>query len=55
MAQRVKGTYRGRTYSRASKRPGKRTVKVRGYCRRGRQSFDQRLSAAAAKAKEWGF
>lgn len=33
MAQRAKGTYRGKKYTRKSLRPGKRTVKVRAYCR----------------------
>jgi hypothetical protein len=35
MAQRAKYQYRGRTYTRKSKRPGKQTVTVPSYSRTG--------------------
>jgi hypothetical protein len=34
MADRVKRSYRGKTYYVKSKRPGKKVQWVRGYCRR---------------------
>lgn len=52
MAQRVKRTYRGRTYTVKSKRPGKRTVRVKPYCRRKPEALWRR---AQRQAKEWGF
>lgn len=45
MAARAKYTWRGRTYTRASKRPGKRTVWVKGYCRRKATSRFNRKSS----------
>lgn len=55
MADRVKRSYRGRTYTVASSRPGKKRVHVKSYCRRKPKTLGERLNAASAKAREWGF
>jgi hypothetical protein len=55
MAQRAKYQWRGRTYTRKSKRPGKQTVRVQSYCRRGATSFAKRMESKAMQEKEWGF
>jgi len=52
MADRAKLRYRGKTYSVKSKRPGKKRVRVRPYCRRKPVSLWRQ---AQSKAKEWGF
>ena len=46
MAQRAKYTYRGRTYTRKSLRPGKRTVTVRAYCRRKARKAGRQIREA---------
>lgn len=55
MADRVKRSYRGKTYTTASKRPGRKTVPVKGYCRRPPTSALQLARRAMQQAKEWGF
>lgn len=55
MADRVKRSYRGRSYTVASKRPGRKTVAVKGYCRKPPLSRLAKSLAALAKSKEWGF
>jgi hypothetical protein len=54
MAQRAKGTYRGQKYTRKSLRPGKRTIHVRGYCRRKRSGLAL-WEKSALESKEWGW
>ena len=55
MADRVKRSYRGRSYTVASARPGKKRVHVKGYCRRKPKSIAERISLSYDKAREWGF
>lgn len=55
MADRVKRRYRGRTYTAKSSRPGRKTVKVRAYCRRGGKKLESSWQTAMRHAKEWGF
>lgn len=54
MADRVKRTYRGRSYTAKSTRRGNKRVKVKAYCRRPPTLVD-RINGAMAKAREWGF
>jgi hypothetical protein len=42
MADRVKRTWRGKTYTVKSTRPGKKRVTVRPYCRRKPRTFAER-------------
>ncbi len=55
MAQRVKRSYRGQAYTRASRAPGKRTVRVKSYCRRPALTRLANSVSSYAKAKDWGF
>jgi len=55
VADRVKRSYRGRTYTVASTRPGKKRVHVTGYCRRKPKSVAERVLGSYKQAKEWGF
>jgi hypothetical protein len=44
MAQRAKYKWRGQTYTRKSQRPGKKTVWVKGHCRRKPTSRTERFA-----------
>jgi hypothetical protein len=51
MADRVKRSYRGETYYAKSKRPGKKTQRVRGYCRRKAKTLAERMK----RDRDWPF
>lgn len=55
MADRVKRSYRGRTYTVASQRPGKKRVRVKSYCRRKPKTVAERVAGSYRQAREWGF
>jgi hypothetical protein len=54
MADRVRRTYRGQSYTAKSSRPGHKRVHVKGHCRR-KATVADRIMGSYKQAKEWGF